>query len=309
MAITVTAEMVASLTAGVRSIFADALVAQGGVYQTVATTLPSSHASETYAWLGETPIMRPFGDERVLRALSEYSYTIRNRKFEATIAIQREVLEDDQLGQIRVRVEAMAEAATQHNDQLLFALLASGETALCYDGKPFYATTHAAGAGRTASNLYNLPLTADNLQTVLTAMQRIPLDSGEPMAVKPTHLLVPPELSFAAKRILNSAYYPESTAGAGAPGAFSANPLNGVLNLVETARITSPTEWHVLDCSHPVKPFILQQRIAPEVRALDGSGGETENTFLRDIYLYGVRSRDNAGFGLWQYAAKSGGGS
>jgi phage major head subunit gpT-like protein len=298
--------MVANLTAGVRAIYEDAFSAQMGVWSQIATVLPSTLAVETYAWLSELPIMREFVDERVIRELSEYSFTIRNRKFEATIGVAREVLEDEQLGQVKVRIQSMAEAASAHFDQILFAVIAAGATTNCYDGTPFYGANHPvpAAAGGVVGNLTNLPLSFDNLVTVITAMRRIPLNNGEPMMVSPTHLLVPPELEYKARQILNSAYYPEAT-GTGKPGAFATNPLQGSLQVVPSARITSATEWHLLDCGHAVKPFVIQQRIAPEVRALDGSDGETETTFMRDEYLYGVRCRDNAGPGLWQYAYKS----
>ena len=39
---------------------------------------------------------------------------------------------------------------------------------------------------------------------------------------------------------------------------------------------------------------------------LDEESG-SESAFLRDEFLWGVRSRDNAGFGLYQYAYKSAG--
>lgn len=305
MPVTVSREMIANLTAGVKLVYSDAYQTSGGSWRSMATLIESTLAVETYAWLSELPTMREFIDERVVKELSEFSYSIRNRKFEATIGVAREVLEDEQLGQVKIRVQSMAEAAAAHFDQLLFDLIAQGTVVVCFDGQPFYSGAHHTG-GMAVSNVTNLPLTSENLETVLTAMKRIPLDNGQPMVVQPTHLLVPPELGFTAKRILNSTYYPEAT-GSGQPGALSENPLKGSLEIVESARLHVPTEWHVLDCSHPVKPFIIQQRLAPEIRALDGSEGETETTFLRDIYLYGVRSRDNAGFGLWQYAYKSSG--
>jgi phage major head subunit gpT-like protein len=303
MAVIVTREMIANLTAGVKSIYQDAYMAQGGVWQSISTLIESTLAVETYAWLSELPIMREFVDERVIKQLSEYSYSIRNRKFEATIGVAREVLEDEQLGQVKIRVQSMAEAAAQHFDQLLFTLIEAGSTTACFDGQNFYSANHLQG-GQNNSNVGVAVLTSDALEAAIVGMQRIPLDNGQPMAVKPTHILVPPELSFTAKRILNSTYYPEAT-GTGLPGNMAENPLKGSLQIVESARLTSATEWHLFDCSHPVKPFVLQQRVAPEVRALDGSEGETETTFLRDVYLYGVRSRDNAGYGLWQYAYKS----
>ena len=301
---TVTREMVRLFNAGAKTIYDEAFAQASGVWELLATKVESGQRTEDYTWLGELPQVREFADERVLKSLTAYGYSIRNRKWEATIAVEREVLEDEQYGQVKMRVQSMAEAAAAHFDQLLFSLIASGESALCYDGKPFYAFNHPV-AGRTVSNVGDRPLTTENLEAALTQMARVPLDNGEPMLIRPTHLLVPPELRFTAKRILNSAFYPEAT-GAGKPGENAANVLQSELQLITSARLTSPTEWHVFDANRGVKPFIVQQRIAPEFSALDGSGGdESEAAFMRDIYLYGVRCRDNAGFGLWQMAYKS----
>ncbi len=301
MGITVTRDVVRALSVSAKTIFEDGFAGAGGVWSEIATVLPSEQASEEYGWLAELPQMREFGDERVIKSLSEFRYTIRNRKFEATIGVAREVIEDDRRGQVRLRVLGLIEAASAHYDQLLFDLIRDGEAALCYDGKPFYAGNHAVG-GQAVGNLDDYALTAENLETVIASMMQIPLASGYPMGVVPTHLLVPPALSFTARRLLASAYTP---GGAGANnGAQASNPLQGLLQLVVSPRLATATEWHVLDCGHSVRPFLVQQRIAPQFAALDGSDGENEASFLRDEYLYGVRSRDNAGYGLWQYAFK-----
>jgi phage major head subunit gpT-like protein len=302
MAVTVTRDLMRVFSATLRTVFDDAFAAQGGAWGEIATLLPSSQAVEEYGWLGEVPRMREWVDERAVKALSEYGFTIRNRKFEATVGVAREALEDEKHGQIRLRVRAMAEAAGAHYDQILFDLINQGETAPAYDGQPFYSDLRQV-AGRLVSNLGSSPFSAAALEAAVTAMMKVPLPSGEPMAVTPTHLLVPPALKFQAARVLNSAFYPESS-GAGTPGEMAANVLRGELKLVVSPRLASETEWHVLDCAHAVRPFLIQQRTPVEFEALDDpESGEA--AFLRDEFLYGVRSRDNAGFGLWQYAYKS----
>ncbi len=48
-----------------------------------------------------------------------------------------------------------------------------------------------------------------------------------------------------------------------------------------------------------VKPVILQSRTPIEFAALEA---DSESGFMRDEYVYGVRARYNAGYGLWQMA-------
>jgi phage major head subunit gpT-like protein len=292
---TVTSDVVRSLTAMCKAIYGDAYKAKQGVWMALATLIPSTQGTETYAWLGEIPIMREWLDERQLLALKEYGFTIANRKWEATLAIRREAIEDDQTGQIRIRVESLADAANQHYDKLLFDLINSNPTA--YDGVAFYHATHGnlvTGAGSAFS--------AAQLQLAIATMKAKTLPNGEPMDINPTHLLVPPALEWTAKQVLNSAYWPDASGA----GQHAANVMQGVLNLVVSSRLSTTTEWHVFDCSHPVRPWIVQQRVAPEFSSLDDPNNN-EAAFMRDEYLYGVRSRDNAGAGLWQYAYKAAG--
>ncbi len=302
MAVLVTQEVVRATNAAARTVFDTAFAAQDGVWKQIATLIPSVGASEEYGWIGQVPVMREWLDERQITALKSYGYTIRNKKFEATIAVSREVLEDEAQGQVRTRVESLAEAASAHYDALVFDLIRGGESQKAYDGAAFYGL-HQVG-GVTRSNIGSDPLSAQSLETAIAIMMRTPLDNGDPMLIRPTHLLVPPELSFEAMRLVASAFNPAPTGAANA-----ANPLQGYLTVVATPRLTSATEWHLLDCSRSVKPFLVQQRIAPEFSALDGENGEPgETAFLRDELWYGVRSRDNAGYGLWQMAYKSSGG-
>jgi phage major head subunit gpT-like protein len=61
--------------------------------------------------------------------------------------------------------------------------------------------------------------------------------------------------------------------------------------------------WFLLDTSRPMRPLIFQKRIDYELQSLVTS--DSEHVFKRDEYLYGVRARVNAGFGLWQLAYAS----
>ncbi len=61
--------------------------------------------------------------------------------------------------------------------------------------------------------------------------------------------------------------------------------------------------WFLLDTSRAIKPLLFQERIPYKLTSL--TNDEDENVFMRDEYLYGIRARVNAGFGLWQLAYAS----
>jgi len=59
--------------------------------------------------------------------------------------------------------------------------------------------------------------------------------------------------------------------------------------------------WYVIDATNVVMPLIYQERTRPEFEEkFDPS--KSDKVFLEDLYLYGIRARGNAGFGLWQLA-------
>lgn len=68
----------------------------------------------------------------------------------------------------------------------------------------------------------------------------------------------------------------------------------------------SGVAWYLLDTTRSIKPFIFQQRQTPEFQAKDDPN-TSDHVFNNKEYVYGVDSRDNAGYGLWQmaYASKN----
>jgi len=64
--------------------------------------------------------------------------------------------------------------------------------------------------------------------------------------------------------------------------------------------------WFLMDCSRAVKPLVYQERI-PFSNIVRRDEDTNTNVFNKDEYVYGLRGRANAGFGLWQlaYASKA----
>lgn len=64
------------------TVFNKAFEGQHPTYEKVATVVPSTSESETYAWLGDIPGMREWIGEREIQNLSGSAYTIKNKDFE-----------------------------------------------------------------------------------------------------------------------------------------------------------------------------------------------------------------------------------
>ena len=118
---------------------------------TVAMESRSTTAMEEYAWLGQFPGLREWVGERVLRDITQHGYTIRNKKFEATVEVERDNIEDDHYGVYTPLFMEMGRAAAVHPTQLIYGALKAGFETLCYDGQYFFDTDHPVG-GASYSN-------------------------------------------------------------------------------------------------------------------------------------------------------------
>lgn len=111
-------------------------------YTQIATIVPSTTASEEYAWLGDIPGMREWIGDRVIHAIGNHGYSIKNKPFELTVGVPRTAIEDDQYGVYSPMMTEMGRAADAHPDQLAFGILKNGRVEKCFDGQPFFSTAH-----------------------------------------------------------------------------------------------------------------------------------------------------------------------
>lgn len=262
------------LLAGMKTEFMGAFATATTDYQAITTTIPSIKAQETYPWLGSTPKMREWKAERMPKGLSEYFFTVINYDWEGSIAVDRNAIEDDQYGQITLRVKELAVEAQRFFDELAFTLVGQGNQTTgtsyfvnkqitCYDGKAMFANNHSEGLSGTQSNVGTTDLSAVPLQQTMTAMRLFKDDQGKPSHIKPNMMVTSPSLEFTARELLNSTYYPDATTQA-APVKLAVNVLKGILDLTITPYITNQYSWFVFDTTGVVKPLILQLRKAPE---------------------------------------------
>lgn len=126
-------------------------------WQRAGMQVQSSTRAEEYGWLGQIPQVREWFGDRVVQAIGQHDYTIKNRDFELTVAVDRNDIEDDRTGIYAPLIENMGQVAATHPDRLVWSLLAAGFTELAYDGAAFFSASHpvldADGVETTASNL------------------------------------------------------------------------------------------------------------------------------------------------------------
>lgn len=281
--------------------FAAGLAAAPSNYPRVATVVPSTTKTNEYGWLGKFPQMREWIGDRVINGMAAHSYSIRNKPFELTVGVDRDDIEDDNLGIYSPMMSEMGQSAGEHPDALVFNLLKAGASTVCYDGQNFFDTDHPVigedgvtvesqanwdnngGAGtpwylldcsrvlkplifqdrkkpqfvwkdqETDENVFNRrefvygvdsrcnvgfgfwqqaygsrkALDETNLVAAYTAMTSRKGDNGRVLGIKPTLLVVPPALKFAAMKLVNA-----TTLANGAD-----NVMKGLVEVLDDARL------------------------------------------------------------------------
>lgn len=150
-----TPQVLVAARTGFKTIFQRAFDGAPSDYDKVAMVVPSTNRQETYGWLGQATGFRKWLSDRIIQNLKAHGYTIVNEAFENTVGVDRDDIEDDALGVYAPMFEQLGMDAKAHPNELVFGLLASGFTGVCYDGQYFFDTDHPvmlSGAETSVSN-------------------------------------------------------------------------------------------------------------------------------------------------------------
>ncbi|APV35211.1 MULTISPECIES: Mu-like prophage major head subunit gpT family protein [Acinetobacter] len=297
------ARILAALSTSIKKVFDGAFASTESNYDKVAMTVPSTGASNTYAWTDRFPALRKWIGDKAVKKLTGHAYILVNEDYEGTVEVDRNDIEDDNLGMYTIETESVAESAKRWPDGLVFKVLTKGFSEKCYDGKTFYATDHKVGDGKsveTYSNKITAPLSAATLAeaqaslgAAITLMTSLKDSEGEPLNLSPSLLVVPPALRETANVLVTTDRLED-----GKP-----NPYKNAVEVLVCGWLATTTEWHLLDASRKIKPIVFQPRKKPVFVAQFDMN--SDNVFMRKKYRYGAEARGVAGFGLWQQAVGS----
>lgn len=257
----------------------------------------STSDKEKYGWLGEVPQLREWKDERQLSGLKDFDYEIPNVDYEATLKIDKNVMEDDQLGATQLRVRDLAARARTHPRKLFFDQIGLGTTELGYDGVTFFNVSHSE-SGTAQSNIvtgtsggpYTAAQFSADFESARARMRGFTDDQGDPRNEGELDLWVvgSPDLEPVVDKILSADLINNTT-----------NTLKGAARKIISSRLTGE-DWYLMDASGMIKPFVLQRRSNINFE-LQNKG---ERTFMRKEILAGVEYRVGFGFGVWYKAVK-----
>lgn len=131
-----------TLYTGFSTAFLGGFTGVEALYTRVAQVVPSATRVNEYGWLGQLPRIREWIGDRVVQNLATQGYTIRNRSFESTIAVNRDDIEDDNLGIYSPLFTEFGRQSATFPDELVWSLLLAGFSTNCFDGQFFFDTDH-----------------------------------------------------------------------------------------------------------------------------------------------------------------------
>lgn len=281
----------------------------------VSVLFDSDQESETYKWLGQSPVMREWIGGRHAKGFRENGITIVNKKFEATMDIPVDWMRRDKTGQIKVRINEMAQRAVGHYGSLLSSLILAGtgsSLGLCYDGQYFFDDDHSEGESGIQKNLLtNSEVAALNVATattptiteaisailgVIAYMLGYKDDEAEPMNSEARKFMIMTSVTL----------WPYLVHAVLGEPSDESNVLKELkkqgfeVSVVANPRLNYTTQFITFRTDAPAAALIRQEEEKLTVGA-KAEGSEYE--FDNDMHAYGIKAIRNVGFGYWQYAA------
>ncbi len=284
--------------------------AMAGWVDKTSNLFTSDQESESYAWLGQSPVMREWVGGRDAKGFRDNGIDIKNLHFEATMQVLVDELRRDKTGQVLVRINDLAERTNAHWAKLLTTLRVNGESAVCYDGQYFYDTDHTEGDSGNQSNDLTFaastgttPTAAEMADAILQATEAclgFLDDQGEPMNENAKGFLVtvPVALMKQTAAALGSTILVQNATTTASNTIMAVGSLGGfTYEMAVNARLSNAAKFYVDRIDGVIKPFIRQQETAVQMSAI-AEGSEEE--FKKNRHLYGVDTWRNVGYGFWQ---------
>lgn len=219
--------------------------------------------------------------------ISGYEITYSHNAFASGFVVTREMNDDEQYNQINKLPKNLARAGRTKVETDAAAVLNSGfdgVTRPIYDGKALFAADHPLKGGGTASNLATGVLNDANLKLAIKQMHDIPDEVGNKIAYTPNKLVVPRNLEFVAKELV------QSNQKAGTAN-NDINTIKGALDVVVYDYLTDSDAWFVMDSSIAQLNFFW--RVRPEFKHEEDF--DTLNAKYRGYMRYSYGTSDFRG--------------
>lgn len=302
----ITPASIAALQTGISLSFQQAWALAPTFWNRLATLSPSSTRSNVYAAMARFDTMREWLGPRLFNNITGHDYTLINRTYELSVGVEREDIEDDQIGWTGPRAAMMGQQAAKWPDQLVREALQSGTVTTGpggagFDGLSHFNDAHTLDPSGTQDNNFTVtPLTASNYGVVRETMMSYTGEDGEPLAIMPDLLCVPPQLETEARTILNA----DIIADPGGVAAGVTNVFKSSADLLVIPELANEaTTWYMFDTSRPINPLIWQLRRA--IQMTTKTALSDDNVFRNKRFEWGIDARGAVGYAPWFLSSRS----
>lgn len=248
------------------------------------TVINSGTLIEKYPMTVISGGMREWVGERVINEIEGKMFEVKNKDFEATQGVDRNDLEDDQIGFYETLFTEMGINAAELWPRL--SVIALTETAKWADGVDFFSASRKIGKA-TINNVVSGALSVTNYETARAQMMGFCKADKTPIGLIPDTLMVGPSLENTARRILKAELVVENS-----------NTVSNIHKdecdiLVNPYLVGShASKWYLMNTKRGVKPVVVQKRKTGALQRWDKDSDVCVKDKNRNEY--GLHYRGNA---------------
>lgn len=165
-----------------------------------------------WTWVTRVPTLRKWLGSRLRPALRAYEHSVTLEPYEATLSIDRMLVDYDRAGALALAVKqfVQANAPARSYDRIASALFDSGASGVgptCFDGQALFSASHPHGpvGATTQSNLgAGTALSAASVRAVRAAGGLLMHENGEPAEINYNVMRVGPTLEMRALELMGA---------------------------------------------------------------------------------------------------------
>jgi phage major head subunit gpT-like protein len=305
MEITSSAQLKA-LEVGFATLYMSGFRMASPIAKRLATIKTSTTLENLMMYVGTLPRMTEWVGERTASTFSVYEHKVKNKDWQQMVPVSRNDIEDDVIGKYDELFSEMGRQSALLWDDVVAERLLAGESELTYDGQFYFDTDHpqdpAIASSPVQSNLFtSRPLNDDNYAYVRARMMSLKGPDGRPLGVRPSALIVSPDLEVTAKRIVQSTTTPV-VYGTNTAAANVDNVNQGTAEVIVYPELTG-TDWYMGALNGAIKPLVVWNRKAP--RFVAKNQDTDDSVFFRKVFHYGADARGVGTYGPWFLMAKA----
>ena len=288
----------------------------------VNSQLPAGSA-ERLDFLGTIGAMREWVGQRQAAQPIEYSYSLKNKKWENTVQLPLDWIKNDKTGNVQMAFAQLGNRLGQWKTKLIADLVQNGAAGGAYvgfDGLAFFSASHAYGVNQSVAVNNIVSYATSGGPTLITpyeaakgiakawqAMLAFLDDRGEPINEDVTGLTIVVPLAVGSQMgasFQQAISQDKLDTGSGTLD----NPVNGLrsalangVKLILTPRLTG-NNVAVFNSSDNAVPFIFQENLGERLVTALGAGSDFEHK--NDAWEYGMKAVGNAGYGRFTDAVQ-----